>query len=62
MEHSKYYEKYAERYARGGCTKEQLQKLVALGILTQEEYDEIVGVDEAEETVTEEETSEAEEE
>lgn len=61
MEHSKYYEKYAERYARGGCTKEQLQKLVALGILTQEEYNEIVGVNE-EETVTEEETSEAEEE
>lgn len=42
-EHSKDFEKYKARYERGGCTKEQLLKLVKLGKLTIEEYREIVG-------------------
>lgn len=41
MEHSKLFEKYKERYNRGGCTKEQLLKLVTLGAITAEEYNEI---------------------
>lgn len=41
--HSPMYEKYAKRYARGGCTKEQLARLVELGALTAEEYEEITG-------------------
>ena len=41
--HSPMFERYAERYARGGCTKEQLAKLVALGVLTADEYEEITG-------------------
>lgn len=43
MNHSKLFEKYKERYDRGGCTKEQLKKLVVLGALTAEEYEEITG-------------------
>ena len=41
--HSALYEKYAERYARGGCTKAQLLRLVNLGALTADEYEEITG-------------------
>ncbi len=37
------FEKYSERYGRGGCTKEQLRRLVVLGILTGKEYEEITG-------------------
>ena len=37
------YTKYYERYKRGGCTKEQLIKLVELGILTADEYEQITG-------------------
>ena len=43
--HSKLFEKYRDRYNRGGCTKEQLKKLVALGALTADEYKEITGED-----------------
>lgn len=32
------FEKWKERYEKHWCTKEQLQRLVALGVLTQEEY------------------------
>ena len=35
--------KYAKRYAKKGCTKEQLKKIVELGGLTVEEYKEITG-------------------
>ena len=42
-EHSKLFEKYHDRYNRGGCTKAQLQRLVKLGALTAEEYKEITG-------------------
>lgn len=41
--HSPAFEKYRKRYNRGGCTKEQLQELVALNILTAAEYEEITG-------------------
>lgn len=41
--HSAQFEKYKKRYDRGGCTKEQLEQLVALGILTAAEYEEITG-------------------
>lgn len=40
-EHSKYFEKYQQRYNNGGCTKAQLRRLVELGILTVSEYEEI---------------------
>lgn len=43
--HSPMFEKYAKRYARGGCTKEQLARLVELGALTADEYKEITGED-----------------
>ncbi len=42
-EHSRNFKKYAERYRRNGCTKEQLQRLTALGVLTAAEYEEITG-------------------
>lgn len=48
MNHSPLFEKYKEKYEKGWCTKEQLQKLVSLGVLTQEEYDEIVNSKEPE--------------
>lgn len=38
-------EKYAARFAKKGCTKEQLKKIVRLGQLTAEEYKEITGED-----------------
>lgn len=37
------YQKYKDRYERGGCTKEQLQRLTELGALTPEEYELITG-------------------
>ena len=37
------HQKYDRRYKRGGCTEEQLQELVDLGVLTAEEYEEITG-------------------
>lgn len=36
------FEKWKERYEKRWCTKEQLSKLVTLGVLTQKQYDEIV--------------------
>ena len=41
--HSKLFEKYKDRYNRGGCTKEQLKRLVALHAITEAEYEEITG-------------------
>ena len=41
--HSKLFEKYKDRYNRGGCTKEQLKRLVSLHAITAEEYEEITG-------------------
>lgn len=41
--HSKDFEKYKERYNRHGCTKEQLKRLVSLGVITAAEYTEITG-------------------
>lgn len=43
MEHSRLFEKYRDRYNRGGCTKEQLRKLVKLSAITAAEYEEITG-------------------
>lgn len=40
-EHSKLFNKYKDRYDRGGCTKEQLKRLVMLEAITEEEYEEI---------------------
>ena len=39
------FEKWNERYKKHWCTKEQLQRLVQLGVLTEEEYKEITGED-----------------
>lgn len=36
------FDKWKERYDRGWATAEQLQRLVALGVLTQAEYNLIV--------------------
>lgn len=36
------FERWKTRYENGWATEEQLQRLVALGILTQSEYDLIV--------------------
>lgn len=41
--HSKRFDTLKERYERGGCTKEQLQKFVGFGVITAEEYKEITG-------------------
>lgn len=35
-------EKWLEKYKNSWCTEEQLQRLVNLGVLSQEEYNEIV--------------------
>ena len=43
VQHSPLFEKYKKRYDRGGCTKAQLKRLVELGALTAEEYEEITG-------------------
>ena len=40
---SKDFEKYKERYNRGGCTKVQLKELVVLTIITATEYQQITG-------------------
>ena len=37
--------KYADRYAKRGCTIEQLKKLVKLNALTPDEFKEITGMD-----------------
>lgn len=42
-QHSPLYKKYKARYERGGCTKAQLRRIVELGALTPEEYEEITG-------------------
>lgn len=42
-EHSRQYQKYAERYYRGGCTKQQLHRLTELGVLYEWEYEELTG-------------------
>mgnify|MGYP001275679452 FL=1 len=39
------FEKWEDRYKKHWCTKEQLQRLVQLGVLTEEEYQEITGED-----------------
>jgi len=39
---SKDYQKYADRYKRGGCTIEQLNRLCELGVLTEDEVEEII--------------------
>ncbi len=39
------FEKWNDRYKKHWCTKEQLQRLVQLGVLTEEEYQEITGED-----------------
>ena len=36
------FERYKDRYEKGWATKEQLQRLVNLGLLTEEEYNLIV--------------------
>lgn len=36
------FEKWSDRYKKNWCTKEQLQKLLTLEVLTQAEYNEIV--------------------
>ena len=37
------FEKWKDRYDKNWCTKEQLGKLVALGVLTEENYKDITG-------------------
>lgn len=37
------FEKWNDRYKKHWCTKEQLRRLVQLGVLTEEEYEEITG-------------------
>lgn len=39
------FEKWSERYKMNWCTKEQLQKLVSLKVLTPEDYKNITGED-----------------
>lgn len=39
------FEKWNKRYKKHWCTKDQLQRLVQLGVLTEEEYKEITGED-----------------
>lgn len=41
--HSALFEKYAQRYARGGCRKDQLARLVEYNAITAAEYKEITG-------------------
>ncbi len=43
VKHSKLFEKYRDRYNRGGCTKAQLRRLTQLEAITPEEYEEITG-------------------
>ena len=37
------FEKWNDRYKKHWCTKDQLQRLVQLGVLSEEEYEEITG-------------------
>lgn len=37
------FEKWNDRYKKHWCTKEQLQMLVTLGVLTAQEYEDITG-------------------
>lgn len=37
------FEKWNDRYKKHWCTKDQLRRLVQLGVLTEEEYKEITG-------------------
>lgn len=37
------FEKWDDRYEKHWCTKEQLQRLVQLNVLTEEQYEEITG-------------------
>ena len=39
------FEKWEDRYKKHWCTKEQLQKLVQLAVLTEAEYKTITGED-----------------
>lgn len=39
------FEKWDDRYSKHWCTKEQLQKLVKLKVLTEAEYKTITGED-----------------
>ena len=43
--HSPDFEYWAKKYARRGCTKTQLRKLVSLEVITADEYKEITGED-----------------
>lgn len=43
--HSPDFEKWAKKYARKGCTKAQLKRLVELEVITADEYKEITGED-----------------
>lgn len=36
------FDKWKERYDKKWCTREQLERLVSLNVLTQEEFDTIV--------------------
>jgi uncharacterized XkdX family phage protein len=40
------FDKWKDRYEKKWCTKEQLARLVSLGVLTEDEYKAIVGEDE----------------
>ena len=42
---SKMFDKYKERYDRGGCTEDQLRRLVELRAITAKEFSEITGKD-----------------
>lgn len=37
------FEKYCDRYNRGGCTNDQLRRLTQLGALTPEQFETITG-------------------
>lgn len=43
--HSPQFKKWNDRFYRGGVRRDQLQRLVALEVLTKEEYKEITGDD-----------------
>ena len=45
VKHSKNFERYKKWYNNGSITEEQLAELVSVGLLTQAEFDEIVGQD-----------------
>lgn len=43
VKNSKMYEKLKARYEKGYCTKQQLARYVDLGVISADEYEEIVG-------------------